>query len=167
MEIITKQEQAERAFYLLQEIDKCFVSIRFHYVRAGRCALELKKNKMYKLMMPEAENWSHFVSLQNWGVNRAQIDSYGLIAETIGDAIIDRDIKLNRAIDITRIVGKLQEPERGSKIAELIESAETLPKEGWDNAVKVESGKLPTDECSHEILENWSRCKNCGKFFKL
>ena len=167
MEITTKQEQAERAFQLQQNITTCLLNIRDNYLALGRYASELKKNKMYKLLMPDAESWEYFISKQSWGIKRASLDNYAQVASTIGNEIEDRDIKLNRAIDITRIVGRLQEPERGSKIAELIESAETLPKSGWDDTVKVESGKTPSDMCDHENLESWSRCKNCGKFIKL
>jgi hypothetical protein len=57
--------------------------------------------------------------------------------------------------------------EQEGKIRELIESAEVLPKEGWDSTIAVETGKTPPDICEHFEMENWSRCKKCFKFFKL
>ena len=167
MDIATKSELAERAFQLQQNITVCLLNIRDNYLELGRYASELKAGKLYKLLMPEATSWEMYVNAQSWGIKRGQIDNYTQVALTIGDEIGNRDIPLNRAIDITRIVGRLQEPERGSKIAELIESAETLPKQGWIDTIRVESGKAPSDMCDHENLESWSRCKDCGKFFKL
>lgn len=168
MDIELKQELAERAYKLNFEIGECFSAIRLYYVKAGELALELKKGKLYKYLVPEAKNWTHFISLQNWGVNRSQLDNYGLIFETIGNEIGNRDIKLNRALDITRIASKLPEENRKEKILELVDSAEHLTPEGWKSAIREINGQVPPDSCDHsEGMEAWSRCKKCDKFFKL
>ena len=167
MDIATKSELAERAFQLDRKIDKCLLNIRDNFLELGEIAYKLKQNKMYKLVCPEAKTWDHYISLRFTGIKRAQLDNYSAVSSSLGFYLKDRDVKITRAIDILRIVKDLPEPEQKAKIAELIESAETLPKSGWESAVAVETGKVPPDGCEHLEQDNWSRCKNCGRFFKL
>ena len=169
MEIATREELAEEAFELGKQLDACLLDMRNKCFELGEIANKLKQGKRYKMLEPEAKNWEHFISLRFAGIKRASLDNYAQVSKSIGIFIKDRDIKLNRALDITRIVNRLPEPEREQKISELIESAETLPPSGWSDTVKVENGRLPSDECEHLEQEPWSRCKNpkCGKFFKL
>jgi hypothetical protein len=167
MDIQLKQELAAEAFELDRKLSKCLLNIRDNYLELGMVAWKLKQHKRYKLVEPEARSWEHFISLKFAGISRASLDNYSQVALTIGDEIGSRDIPLNRALDITRIVNRLPAEEQEGKIRELIESAEVLPKQGWDSAIAEESGKLPPDICSHERQENWSRCKDCHKFFKL
>ena len=167
MEITTKQELAEEAFELDRKIDKCLLNIRDNFLELGEIAAKLKQGKMYRLVCPEARSWEHYISLRFSGIKRASLDNYAKVFNTIGEYIKDKDIKINRAIDIARIVGGLPEPERKAKIDKLITDAEVLPKQGWGDVVRIENNKRPSDECSHDNLENWQKCKRCSKWFKL
>ena len=169
MDIATREELAEEAFELGQQLDICLLNVRDNCFKLGEIAWKLKQHKAYKILEPEAKSWEHFISLKFAGMKRASLDNYAQAYKAIGEFIKDKDIKLNRALDITRIINRLPEAERKSKAVELIESAEVLPKIGWDDTVKKESGRLPSDECEHLEQEKWSRCANprCGKFFKL
>jgi len=166
MEIETKTELAKRAFFLNENIKTCILNIRDNYLELGMYAAELKKGKLYKLIEPEAKTWEHYISLQNWGLKRAQVDNYSQIALLIGDEISGRDIPLNRAIDITRVVSKLPAEEQKQAIDDLVEGSETLPKSGWDDCIRELSGKITTDCCEHNELEIFNKCKVCGKWFK-
>lgn len=178
MDIQLKQELAAEAFELDRKLSKCLLNIRDNFLELGEIAWELKRGKLYRLIESEAKSWEHFISLRIVGIKRASLDNYARTSQTLrpyltvkmeDGTIKKRDIKLNRALDITRIVNRLPEAEQEGKIRELIESAEVLPKIGWDDTVKSENGRLPSDECEHLEQEPWSRCKNpkCGKFFKL
>ena len=168
MDIELKQELAERAFFLEKNITDCLLNIRNNYLQLGRYASELKAGKMYKLLVPEAKNWEHYLSAKGWGLKRASIDNFSQVASMIGNEIGNRDIKLNRALDITRIASKLPEENRKEKILELVDSAEHLTPEGWKSAIREINGQVPPDSCDHsEGMESWSRCKKCDKFFKL
>ncbi len=167
MDIATREELAEEAFELDKKLSKCLLNIRDNYLELGMVAWKLKQHKRYKLVEPEARSWEHFISLKFAGISRASLDNYSQVALTIGDEIGNKDIPLNRALDITRIVNKLPIDEQKGKIEELIASAEVLPKIGWDSTVREESGKLPPDKCEHLRQEPWSRCKDCQRFFKL
>ena len=169
MEIQTKSELSERAFFLYENIKRCFSNIRDNYLEAGLYCNELKRGKMYKLLMPEAKNWAHFVSVQDWGLGVAQLDNYGRAARLLGDVIESKDVPLNRAIDITRIVNKLPAGEVDKTIEELVESAATLPKSGWDDVCRIADGKTPSDVCMHEETEMWEKCcvkGGCGKWLR-
>jgi hypothetical protein len=167
MDIQLKQELAAEAFELDRKLSKCLLNIRDNYFELGEVAWKLKQHKRYKLVEPEAKSWEHFISLKFAGISRASLDNYSQASKAIGLFVKDKDIPLNRALDITRIVNRLPEAEQEGKIRELIESAEVLPKEGWDSTIAVETGKTPPDICEHLEMENWQRCKKCFKFFKL
>ena len=166
MDVLSKSDIVDLAFALDKKIDECLLCIRDHYLELGEIAIELKKDKKYKLVMPEAEDWPHYVSMKMAGLKVAQIDNYGYIAKNIGSLIRGRDIKLNRALDITRLVRKLPGPEKEKAISELIESAETLPASGWRDVLRVMQGQTPSDECTHEETEIFTRCKKCNRWLK-
>lgn len=176
MDIQLKQELAAEAFELGRQLDNCLFNIRDNCFEIGRIVCILKQHKNYKILEPEAKSWEHFISLKFVGIKRASLDNYALASRILlpylsveqeDGTTKKRDIPLNRALDITRIVNRLPEAEQEGKIRELIESAETLPKEGWDSTMAVETGKTPPDICEHLEMENWQRCKKCFKFFKL
>jgi len=167
MDIELKQEIAERAFQLEQRLSLCLLNIRNDYLELGKVASELKAGKLYKVVCPEAKTWSHYITLRFDGISRASLDNYGLVARLLGNDIADRDIPLGRAIDIARVISHIPKDEVEDTKAELIESAATLPKEGWENTLRVARGQMPSDVCEHEETELWKKCcvkGGCGKF---
>jgi hypothetical protein len=173
MEIELKSELAERATYFEKEIKTCLVNIRINFLRLGVAAAWLKQGKRYKLNEPDAKNWRHYVALKMKGIEIAQLDNYADIAETIGDLLIDFDnkgkmIDVTRALDITRVVRKLPEPEKTEKAKELIESAVSeITPSGWKDTITAMKGGVPKDECDHSETELWSKCAvkgGCGRF---
>jgi len=167
MEIQTREELAERAFQLDCNIKECRMNIRDNCLKIGMWASELKAGKLYKLLEPDAKNWEHFISIRGWGLKRASLDNYSLVAKTIGSDIADKDIPLNRAIDIARVISHIPKDEVEDTKADLIESAATLPKLGWEDTLRVAKGQMPSDICEHEETELWRKCcvkGGCGKF---
>jgi hypothetical protein len=163
MDIATREELAEEAFELDRKIDKCLLNLRDNFLELGEIAYKLKQGKLYRLICPEAKTWEHFISLRFAGIKRGSLDNYAQAYKAIGEFIKDKDIKLNRALDITRIINRLPEAERKSKAVELIESAEVLPKQGWTDTIRVESGKRPSDDCTHENQISVIICTDCQK----
>jgi len=167
MEIELKSELAERAFQLDCNIKECRMNIRDNCLKIGLWASELKAGKLYKLLEPDAKNWEHFLQIRGWGIKRAQIDNYCQVAKLIGNDIADKDIPLNRAIDIARVISHIPKDEVEDTKAELIESAATLPKSGWDDTLVKMRGGVAKDECDHSETELWSKCcvkGGCGRF---
>jgi len=164
-----KTELAEKAFGLEQRMNKCLVAIRENYLELGLVASQLKAGKLYKLVTPEALNWEHYISLKIVGLKRGQLDNYSYVAKTIGNLIKDRNIDITRALDISRIVRSLPEPEREAKAKELIESAETLPKSGWIDTLREIRGLTASDCCEHPADKQtmYNHCEICGKWNKI
>jgi len=166
MEIELKSEVAERAWNLEQRLSKCLLNLRNNYLELGDVASKLKAGKLYKIVCPEALNWPHYISLRFDGIGRASLDNYSLVSRLLGNDIADKDIPLGRAIDIARVISHIPADEVEDTKAGLIESAATLPKQGWEDCIKVVKGQTPTDECEHEEWESWNRCKKCSKWVK-
>jgi len=168
MEIELKQEIAERAFQLEQRLSSCLLNLRNDYLELGAIATELKAGKLYKVVCPEARNWPHYISIRFDGISRASLDNFALVAKMIGNDIADRDIPLNRAIDIARVISHIPSGEVEDTKAELIESAATLPKQAWQDTITELKGGVPTDICLHDgEFEMFQRCKKCNKWLKV
>jgi len=173
MQIELKSELAEQAAYFRQEIRTCIVNVRVSFLRLGVAAAWLKHKKRYRLVEPDAKNWRHYVAMEMKGIEIAQLDNYADIAETIGDLIESFDkegknIDVTRALDITRVVRRLPEPEKTKKAKELIESAVSeITPSGWKDTITAMKGGVAKDECDHSETELWSKCcvkGGCGRF---
>ena len=164
MELLTKSELAERAWLLNEGIKKCLVNIRDNYLALGCYAFELKHDKLYRLLDPDARTWEIFVSRQNWGLKRGSLDNYADVSVMIGEYLTGRDIDLNRALDITRIVRALPAPEREDKARELIGSAEIMPPAAWKDTIRECKGMITSEECDHpeEFRKHKELCTKCG-----
>jgi len=164
MEIELKTELAEQAWSLEQRLIGCLINIRNNYLELGEIAADLKEDKKYKLVCPEARNWPHYLKIKVVGLKRAQLDNLADISKTIGVYIKDSEIDVTRALDITRIVRALPEPEREGKARELIGSAEIMPPAAWKDTIRECKGLIISEECDHpeEFRKHKELCTKCG-----
>jgi len=169
MEIELKSELAERAWNLEQRLSKCLLNLRNNYLELGDVASKLKAGKLYKIVCPEALNWPHYISLRFDGIGRASLDNYSLVSRLLGNDIADKDIPLNRAIDIARVIQNTPKEDIERTKIGLIECAETLPKLGWQDTLREIRGLTASDCCEHPADKQtmYNHCEICGKWMKI
>ena len=179
MEIVTKQEQAERAetttdksdlcFNLVKELKEKISSVTQNYMRIGDILELAFVSKIYRHYdsvtrdknQDDRKTWAYFVSQTcPFGVSMA--DHIRRVSREFKGAIGDREVPFNRLLEMLPVVNDTNRTELLDKAAD-----KTTTFESFRNDIRKIKGQVTTDGCAHENREPWERCTDCFKFLKL
>lgn len=156
------QEQSfsvEYAFSILSRIENLNHENAKIFWQLIQKLTELKESKAYKTF--NVNSWSEFInSYTNYSVSYVETlikigKKFGFILQNIDEIP-----------PISRLKESLPYIKTEEDAQEWFIKALTLPYRGWIDELREAKGKIPQDQCKHEIKELWFRCKTCGKWIK-
>ena len=169
MDIETEQDLAEQCYNLVAELKQKISSVTQNYMRIGDILELAFISKIYRHYdsvtmdknQDDRKTWAYFVSQAcPFGVSMA--DHIRRVSREFKDSIGNREIPFNRLLEMLPVVNDTNRQELLDKAAD-----ETTTFESFRNDIRKIKGQVTTDGCEHLEQDNWSRCKTCGKFFKI
>lgn len=169
MDVQLKKERADQCYNLVTELKAQIKSVTQNYMRIGDILDLAFTSKIYRHYdsvtmdkgSDDRKTWAYFISQTcPFGVSMA--DHIRRVSREFKGSIGNRDVPFNRLLEMLPVVNDENRQKLLDKAAD-----ENTTFESFRNDIRKIKGKVATDECKHEILENWSRCKTCSKWFKL
>jgi len=135
-----------------------------HYIMLG--AILCKARDKEDWVKAGCDNFFQWVENEK-RTSRTQAQRMMKIWDTFGSRIEEYykvivEIPYVNLYEVARIAPKLEDKE----VLELLHAAAVNTERHFKDNIKELEGKLPTDKCDHINLENWHRCRRCGKFIK-
>ena len=167
MSKLTKEEKGTICFEAVQTLGFATKRIDEAWREVGKLLSWIKKTKIYKFysddingqMQTDECTWSKFIKSIDLGFDVAHSDNLIRVSDTFEPYLEDRHIKYARLLEAKPVVTE-------ENREEILNAAEHLPLEGWKDTIREQKGKVLVEACLHDELENYGRCKACGKWIK-
>ena len=146
---------------LTKEIHVCILEGTRRFLRIGELLLQIDEENLW-----QHDDCSHsFLEFCEKAIHWKKSQVYNAIAVyyTFGSVLEGHllDIEPTRLIRLLPIVHSKAEAETA------VHEAATLDVKGFDNLIRENQGKVPTDDLKHEhSWEPWRRCSVCSKWDK-
>ena len=157
-ELSTKQK-SEIIFSLVGVIETAKKNIATAYLVIGEALSKINKGRFYASYCDHINNFDDFLK----EITFKRSTAYNLIAiwDNFGSLLSNRlDIP-----EYTRLVHLLPVVNEENK-EELIEKANSLAINDFEDEVRILKGRTSRLDCSHKETESWVKCKSCQKWLK-
>jgi len=155
--------QGNRLYEVMQMWNAGIAQVKHGYLALGEAVSILKKEKLWRLSGSQPVSWNQFCT-QELHCSVSQANRLAEIYVTLGDALRNIPIDISKVTLLLPYLVGLPEDQK----AVILEQSKDLTVEAIKNNLKDMQGNgcKATDVCAHEgDLEDWRRCRGCGKFF--
>ena len=147
-----------KAFDLVQRIQELLNWQSQSFLEIGKLLAELREGKLYRDYASHIR-WMGDIA-KELHISKSQLHNYERVWTVFGKRIQ----KLNLQIPLLRLIKLVPLVRKGEDIDEWLHKAATLPYEDFLDEIQIWKGNPSYIECEHEEVEEYERCRRCGKW---
>lgn len=151
----------DEVFNMVETLKESVKMIELNSLKIGALLSDIKDRKLYLQYADHTRSMNDFLTEIDLGIKESQANHLIRIYRTFGAQLEARCIPMKRLLLIHPLV-----KDDPGQIDHWLSQAESLPLSGLLAAVQAAKGLIPHDVCDHPELDRYTRCRQCGKWFK-
>jgi len=145
---------------LTTEIQGLLGDITNSFMQIGLRLYTVKESGKFKEYASHIETFNDYLK----EVNVARSTAYACISiyEKFGAALLEK----KSPVEFKRLQKALPLVNTQADAEDWIAKAESMPLDGYEDAIRAAKGLATRDACDHKEVEVWVKCLKCGKFLR-